>query len=64
MLEEQCPRCGVFFRKFLAGLPARSAEADDLDQHEHAGSRALDWLKGLLEAPPEGREIRSVAGPI
>lgn len=62
MLEEQCPACGVLFRKFLAGLPARNAETDVLDQGDRADSRVLDWLTRLLEIPQEGREVRAVAG--
>ncbi|MBI2748511.1 MAG: hypothetical protein HYX43_03990 [Burkholderiales bacterium] len=59
MLEDQCPACGVLFRKFLA---ARSAVPTTLDQDDRAGSGVLEWLTGLLETPAEGRDVRAVAG--
>lgn len=65
MLEDQCPACGVLFRKFLAaraGLPARGTAALAQDRDERAGSGVLAWLAGLLETPAEGREVRAVAG--
>ena len=59
MLEDQCPACGVLFRKFLA---ARSAVPFTRDRDDRAGSCVREWLTGLLETPPEGREVRAVAG--
>jgi len=64
MLEEQCPACGVIFRKFAAGLPARITEATRLDQDNHAKSRDLKWLTRLLEPPQEGREARAAVGAL
>ena len=62
MLEEQCPACGVIFRKFVAGLSASITEVDVRDQGDRARSHVLDWLTRLLEAPQEGRGVRAVVG--
>lgn len=59
MLEDQCPACGLLFRKFLA---ARGAAALPQDRDDGAESGALAWLAGLLETPAEGRDVRAVAG--
>ena len=59
MLEDQCPACGVLFRKFLA---ARGAVAVARDRDDRTDSGALAWLTELLETPAEGREVRAVAG--
>jgi len=59
MLADQCPACGVLFRKFLS---ARGAVAIKRDRDDRASSGALEWLTGRLETPAEGREVRAVAG--
>ncbi len=59
MLEDQCPACGVLFRKFLA---ARSAVGIPRDRDNRAGSGVPEWVTGLLETPAEGRDVRAMAG--
>ncbi|OGA18723.1 MAG: hypothetical protein A3I63_07020 [Betaproteobacteria bacterium RIFCSPLOWO2_02_FULL_66_14] len=60
LLEEQCPACGVIFRKFLAAH-AKSVAPDEDDR---AGARLLAWLTSLIEPPEEDRKARAVAGAV
>ena len=65
MLDEQCPSCGVLFRKLLAaraGLPAHGVIAVAPDREDSTRLGVLNWLTGLLEPPTEGREVHAVAG--
>lgn len=66
-LEEQCPACGVQFRKLLAarsGLPARGTAASARDQAGSAGAGVVAWMGTLIEPPAEGRESRAAAGAV
>jgi hypothetical protein len=59
-LENECPACGVLFRKLFAapsGAVTRNQDSGD-------GSGMAAWFAGLLETPEEGRKVRIVAGAL
>jgi hypothetical protein len=60
-LENECPACGVLFRKYLAARVAVPAAPGDGDG---AASEGPDWLSGLLETPEDGRALRAGAGAV
>lgn len=59
-LENECPACGVLFRKLFAAPDAAVARnRDDGD-----GPGVATWFAGLLETPEESRKGRTVAGAL
>ena len=60
MLVDECPACGVLFRKlFAASAPAAASARSDAER-----SGALEWFAALLETPEEGRSARAIAGAL
>ena len=57
MLVDECPACGVLFRKLFASPNARSA-TDPLTAEN------ANWWSGLLETPEESRQARTIAGAL
>ena len=56
VLVDECPACGVLFRKMLASpIPPSS----DVEEEE-----AVGWLNVLLETPEASRRARVVAGAV
>lgn len=64
LLEEQCPACGVLFRKWLAARAGQPARAATGSEEARAGTRLRDWLTGLLEIPDEGHAARAAVGAV
>ena len=59
-LVDECPACGVLFRKlFAATAPVAASSRDDADR-----SGTLEWFAGRLETPEEGRSARAIAGAL
>jgi hypothetical protein len=60
MLENECPACGLLFRKlFVASGPTATRNRDDGDE-----SSAASWFARLLETPEEGRKVRAMVGAL
>ena len=58
MLEEQCPACGVLFRKLFASPAPATASRD------REASEPDRWWSRLLETPEEARRVRLIAGAL
>jgi len=59
-LENECPACGVLFRKLFAAPTTAVAR----NQGDGDGASVAAWFAGLLEMPAEGRKVRTVAGAV
>ena len=60
MLVDECPACGVLFRKlFAATAPTAASARNDAER-----SGAFEWFAGLLETPAEHRSARAIAGAL
>ena len=59
-LENECPACGVLFRKLFTA-PGSASTGEQSDRHP---SHLTAWIAGLLEIPEEGQRGRAVAGAL
>jgi hypothetical protein len=53
MLVDECPACGVLFRKMLAAPTPAQVQVEEPSE---------DWWTQLLETPEESRSVRTIAG--
>ena len=58
LLVDECPGCGVLFRKMFIA-PERPPK-----QHENDPQESGAWLAQLLETPEETRRARAIAGAL
>jgi hypothetical protein len=55
MLVDECPACGVLFRKILAAPTSAQLQVEEPSE---------DWWTQLLETPEESRSVRTIVGAL